>query len=138
MPLSDNVHGPYFMMPPKTLHTSGSGIIKNIFELLQLQIGDGRVRDDIDKLHVRVYTCIKRQSEHDFPQGSLRNGIIDSTKCQSKERKGNLFLLLCIANTNEGSRKLQDVLAHRQSKWKKWIEFIKLYLSMEEWFNDCN
>jgi len=138
MPLSDMVHGPYFMMPPKTLHTSGSGIIKNIFESLQLQIGGGRVRDDIDRLHVRVYMCIKRQSERDFPRGSLRNGIIDSTKCQSEERKGNLFLLLCIANTNVGSRKLQDVLGHRQSKWKKWIEFIKLYLSMEEWFNDCN
>ncbi len=85
MPLLDNVHGPYFMMPPETLHTSGSGIIKIIFESLQLQIGGGRVCDDIDKLHVRVYMCIKRQSERDFPRGSLRNGIIDSTKCQSEE-----------------------------------------------------
>jgi hypothetical protein len=56
--------------------------------------------------------CIKRQSERDFPQGALRNGIIDSTKCQSEERKGNLFLLLCIANTTEGSLKLQDILGH--------------------------
>ena len=87
------------MMPLETLHTSGRGIIKNIFESLQLQIGGGRVRDDIDKLHIRVYMCIKRQSERDFPRGALRNGIIDGTKCQSKERKGNLFLLLCIANT---------------------------------------
>ncbi len=25
MPLSDNVHGPFKMMPPELLHTSGSG-----------------------------------------------------------------------------------------------------------------
>jgi hypothetical protein len=33
MPLSDMVHGPYFMMPPETLHTSGSGIIKKYIRI---------------------------------------------------------------------------------------------------------
>jgi hypothetical protein len=28
LPLSDNHHGPYGMMPPELLHTSGSGLIK--------------------------------------------------------------------------------------------------------------
>jgi hypothetical protein len=28
MPLSDNIHGAYCMMPPELLHTSGSGLIK--------------------------------------------------------------------------------------------------------------
>jgi hypothetical protein len=81
---------------------------------------------------------VKRQSERDFPRGAMRNGIIDGTKCQSEERKGNLFLLLCIANTTKGSVKLQHTLGHNHSKWKKWLEFIKLYLSMEEWFHDFN
>jgi hypothetical protein len=49
----------------------------------------------------------KRQSEQDFPRGSMRNGLIDGTKCQSEEKKGNFFLLLCIANTTDGSRKLK-------------------------------
>ena len=81
---------------------------------------------------------IKRQSRRDFPWGSMRNGIIDVNKCQSEERKGNLFLLLCIANSTEGSMKLQDSLKHNSSKWKKMLKFIKLYLLMEEWFHDCN
>jgi hypothetical protein len=126
------------MMPPELLHTSGCGLIKYIFKSLQLQIGSGKIRDDIDKLHVRVYMSIKRQSEHDFPRGAMRNGIIDGTKCQLEERKGNLFLLLCIANTTKGSLKLQHTLGHNHSKWKKWLEFITLYLSMENWFHDCN
>ena len=63
MPLSDNIHGPYCMMPSELLHTSGSGLIKYMFESLQWQIGSGKIRDDIDKLHVRVYMTIKRQSE---------------------------------------------------------------------------
>jgi len=103
-----------------------------MFESLQWQIGGGKIRDDVDKLHIRVYMFVKRQSECDFPRGAIRNGIIDGTKCQSEERKGNLFLLLCIANTSEGSIKLQTALNHNSSKWKKLLEFIKLYLSMCE------
>jgi hypothetical protein len=69
----------------------------------------------------------------------MRNGIIDGTKCHAEERKGNLFLLLCIAHTVDGSDKLQKALGYpSQSRWKKFLEFLKLYLSMEEWFHDCN
>jgi hypothetical protein len=35
--LSDNIHGPYKMMPPVLLHTSGSGLIMYIFESLRDQ-----------------------------------------------------------------------------------------------------
>jgi hypothetical protein len=34
--------------------------------------------------------------------------------------------------------KLQTALNHNSSKWRKLQEFIKLYLSMEEWFHNCN
>ena len=138
MPLSDNVHGPANMTPPELLHASGSGVCKYIFDSLGAQIGGGIVRDEIDKMHIKLYLNIKRQSERDFPRGAIRNGIIDSTKCQSEERKGNLFLLLCIANTTEGSQKLRAKLSYSDSKWAKWLEFVKLYLSMEEWFHDSN
>jgi hypothetical protein len=37
MPLSDNVHGPFRMMPPELLHTSGSGLIMYMFKSLNLQ-----------------------------------------------------------------------------------------------------
>jgi hypothetical protein len=104
-----------------------------------MQISSGKDCDDIDKQHVWMYMVIKRQSERDFPRGAMRNGLIDGTKCQAEERKGNLFLLLCIANTTEGSHKLQQALGFgTTSRWNKWLNFIKLYFSMEEWFNDCN
>ena len=138
MPLSDNVHGPANMTPPELLHASGSSVCKYIFESLGAQIGGGIARDDIDKMHIKVYLNIKRQRECDFPRGAIRNGIIDSTKCQSEERKGNLFLLLCIANMTEGSQKLRTKLSYSNSKWTKWLEFVKLYLSMEEWFHNNN
>ena len=35
LPLSDDIHGPYKMMPPELLHTSGSGLMKYIFESLR-------------------------------------------------------------------------------------------------------
>ncbi len=36
LPLSDIIHGPYKMMPPELLHTSGSGLIMYMFESLRL------------------------------------------------------------------------------------------------------
>jgi len=46
---------------------------------------------------------------------------------------------MCIAHTVDGSVKLQKTLGYpSQSHWKKFLEFLKLYLAMEEWFYDCN
>ena len=42
LPLSDNIHGPYKMMPPELLHTSGSGLIMYMFESLRDQMGGGK------------------------------------------------------------------------------------------------
>ena len=41
LPLSDNIHGPYKMMPPELLHTSGSGLIMYMFESLRHMMGGG-------------------------------------------------------------------------------------------------
>ena len=81
--------------------------------------------------------AIPRQSERNFPRGATRSGLIDSTRCQSSERKGNLFLLLCIAHTADGALTLQHELNYTVPHWKNWLEFLKLYLSMEEWFHDA-
>jgi hypothetical protein len=71
---------------------------------------------------------LKRQSERDFPCGATRNGLVDGTKCQAEERKGNLFMLLCIAQTTEGSIMLQRALGYSRQTWNKWIKFLKLYI----------
>jgi hypothetical protein len=80
--LSDRIHGAFKMMPPKLLHTSGSGIIMYMFESLRQQLGGGMDRDFIDQLHIEISKFIR-----DFPRGSMRNGLIDVTTCQSLERK---------------------------------------------------
>ncbi len=73
------------MMPPQLLHTSSSRLIKYMFELLCHQLGGGKDCDYINQEHIVVSNIIKRQSERDFPQGSMCNGLIDGTKCQSSE-----------------------------------------------------
>ncbi len=80
IPLLDNVHGPFRMMPPELLHTSGSGLIMYMFESLRYHLGGGIDRDYIDQEHIVVNNMIKRQSEYDFPRGLMRNGLIDGTK----------------------------------------------------------
>jgi len=63
LPLSDNIHGPYKMMPPELLHTSGSGLIMYMFESLRYSMGGGRDRDLIDQQHIEISQLLKRQSE---------------------------------------------------------------------------
>jgi hypothetical protein len=119
LPLSDNIHGPYEMMPPELLRTSGSGLIMYMLESLRDHIGGGKDRDLIDRQHILISNLIKRQSERDFPRGSMRNGLIDGTKCQSSEQKGNLFQLMCITHTTNGSHVMKRSLKYSNAKWKQ-------------------
>jgi hypothetical protein len=106
------------MMPPELLHTSDSRLIMYMFESLRDQKGGGKDRDLIDRQHILISNLIKRQSECDFLRGSLKNGLIDETKCQSLEQKGNLFQLLCIAHTTNGSHVMKRSLQYSDAKWK--------------------
>jgi hypothetical protein len=51
LPLSDNIHGPYKMMPPELLRTSGSWLVMYMFESLRDQMGGRNDRDLIDRQH---------------------------------------------------------------------------------------
>ncbi len=138
MPLSDHIHCTFKMMPPELLHTSGSGLIMYMFKSLHQQIGGGKDCDFIDQEHVIISNIIKQQSEQDFPRGSMCNGLINGTKCQSSRGKGNLFCLMCIANTTNRKNVLTNSLNLSDSTWKQFIQCLKFYLAIEEWFHDCN
>jgi hypothetical protein len=75
------------MMPPELLHTSGSGLIMYMFELLHHQLGGGNNRHFINQEYIIISNIITRQSERDYPRGKMQNGLIDGTKCQSSEQK---------------------------------------------------
>ena len=64
----------------------------------------------LDTMHQQLSLSVQRQSERNFPRGSVRNGILDSIKCQFTERRGNLFCLLCITATILGAKALAPAL----------------------------
>jgi hypothetical protein len=97
------------MMPPELLHTSGSGLIMYIFESLRDQIGGGKDRDFIDKQHIQISSLLKRQSEQDFPRGSMRNGLIDGTKCQSSEQK-EIFSDYCVLHIHKQKLCYEEII----------------------------
>jgi hypothetical protein len=45
-----------------------------MFESLRDKMGGGKDRDLIDRQHILKSNLIKRQSERDFPRGSMQNG----------------------------------------------------------------
>jgi hypothetical protein len=108
MPLSDNRHGPFRIMPPELFHMSGSGLIMYMFESLRLHLGGGIDQYYIDQEHIVVSNIIQRQSEREFPRGSIRNGLIDGTKIQLSKWKGNLFQFLCIAHRTKANQCSQN------------------------------
>ncbi len=99
-----------------------------MFKSLRHQLGAGKDRENIDREHIVVSNIIKRQSEHFFPQGSMRNGLIDTTKCQSSERKGNFFWLLCTVHKTKARNVLQTALQLSDRRWSKFLHFIKCIL----------
>jgi hypothetical protein len=109
-----------------------------MFESLRHHLGGSIDQDYIDQEHIVVSNIIQRQSEHDFPCGSMRNGLIDGTKIQSSERKGNLFRFLCIAHRTKAKTILKNSLQLSDVRWRKFIHFLKSYLAMEELFHDSN
>ncbi len=135
IPLSDTKYGANRMMPPEILHVSDAGLIIYMLESLQGMISGGRSGDELDAQHVRMLHVIRQQSERDFPCGAIRSGIIDSTRCQSSECRGNLFRMLCIAHTNDGELILKNELNLSPGHWTRWLQFLKLYLSMLAWFH---
>ena len=137
LPLYDLIFGPYRMFPPELLHTSGSGLIMYMFRSLR-EFMDLASRTILDSLHQRMAAIIQRQSERDFPRGSVRNGLIDGSKCQSNERRGNLFRLLCISYTTEGKNALSGVVQLFGITCSQFRSFIMLYLAMEEWMHSVN
>ena len=141
MPLSDEVHGIYGMTPPELLHASYSGIIEYSMVTLEMMFGNKNVERKalatLDRLHQELSLQITRNSDRDSPRGSARNGIIDSTKTQSTERRGNFFRLLCLSYTDTGKQSLRVAL-DTEEELEYFQEFIKLYLAMEEWFHEVN
>ena len=137
LPLSDPIYGVFRMTPPELLHTSGAGLILYIFRVMAETVGAGLLRHDIDMQHGRMMGALSRQSERDIPRGATRNGVIDGTKCEASERRGNLFSLACISFTTEGLA-LKEGLQMSNEKWRSFRFFIRQYLAMEEWFHSIN
>ena len=136
LPLSDGEYGANRMCPPELLHTLDAGLTIYILESLQDLISGGSCRVELDYEHRRMYRALKWQSERDIPRGAIRSGLIETTRCQSSERKGNLFILLCIAHTTGGELILHSELGLNKKDWQHWLLFLQMYLAMGEWFHD--
>ena len=100
-------------------------------------MGAGINRNNLDQQHVRMQKSLRRQSERDIPRGATRNGIVDGSKCQASERRGNLFSLACIAFTDDG-KIIKEGMQWSEHEWRNFLLFIGLYLAMEEWFHTHN
>ena len=142
LPLSDQIHGIFRMTPPERLHTTQAGLTKYMMNPLRVTIGDTGERkklvSDIENLHNNLHHDLKRNSEHDLPQGSMRKSVLKNSLVTASERWGNLFRLLCLSHTNQIRSRLDQCLICEKINPADFYLCIKLYLGTEEWFHAKN
>ena len=73
-----------------------------------------------------------------FPRNSNRNGFLKNTLVNANERRGNMFLFLCICHTSTIENILCPKLREHGISLFEMKECLKLYLAMDEWFHDTN
>jgi hypothetical protein len=142
VPLSDLECGIFGMTPPERLHTTCEGCTKYIFESLLETItkctkGNALIRE-IKLLHFTLHFEWSRNSERDYPQSSGRNGLMNGSKVTGSERRGTLLCLICLSHTVAIKQKLTEKLREQSISMNKFQKCLKLYLSMEEWFQGSN
>ncbi len=142
VPLSDLIHGVFKMVPPELLHTTMEGVTEYIFEVIGLMISEGDGGDELldimELIHRKLHYTKNRNSERDLPRSCSRTGLFMNTRCGATERRGNLFLLLCLSHTSSVSTRLESILSDRGVSLDKFQLCLKLYLAMEEWFHSVN
>ena len=79
-----------------------------------------------------------RNSERDFPRNSNRNGFLKNTLVNANERRGNMFLFLCICHTPTIEKILCPKLREHGIFLFEMKECLKLYLAMDKWFHNTN
>ena len=152
VPLSDIIHGVWRMLPPELLHTTQEGITKYMLYSLGHMIDDAgqlmgetkvdtkKVKSALERLHAKVHVALKRNSERDLPRGTERVGFLKEVdqKVKAHERRGNLARLVILCHTETGRDLLLPYLWELEIDFDDFIECIKLYLAMEEWFHTNN
>jgi hypothetical protein len=140
--LSDDTHGIYRMLPPENLYTTDAGITEHMIASLSSMIGDDaegkRIRDTVDLVHNSVQRKSNRNSERDFPRSSNRNGFLENTLVNANERRGNLFLFLCICHVTTIDSALCTRLRQHNVSLTAMTQCLIMYLSMDEWFHGTN
>ncbi len=130
------------MIPPERLHTTSEGLTKYMIDSLHNTIGEvghgKKLLTKIENLHHTLHFHLKRNSEHDFLRGSAKNGTLKSTLVIATERRGNMFLLLCLCHTDAICKDFETMLCQSRNNSANFFKCLKLYISMEEWFHENN
>jgi hypothetical protein len=140
--LFDQLHGIYHMTSPEQLHTTSEDLTKYTIDSLCntiSNVGDGKkLLTKTENLHHTLHFDLKKNSEHDFPRRSARNGALNDTLVSTTEHHGNMFLLLCLCHTNAVCKDFEKILCQSRINSANFFKCLELYISMEEWFQENN
>lgn len=137
VPLSDQVHGIFKMTPPELLHTTEEGLSKYMLISFGKLIPD-ETRNRMELLHQRIHSEVSSNSDNCFPRGSDRSGFGNTAKQQGVEVRGNIFRFVILCHTEEADNWIFPALRAKGIGRDDFLECLKLYLSMEDWFHNTN
>ena len=144
VPIYDNVSWIYGITPPELLHTTQEGLTKYIIKALGLLLNKGdskrakKAREVIDNLHHTFHKARGGNSDRDFPRSADRTSLFTNTLVQAAERRGNIFVLLCVSHCQLADDYFVDALKQVGVIPADYFRALKLYLSMEDWYHSNN
>ena len=107
-------------------------------KLLSATEAGSALMDMIELVHKSLHYDKSRNSERDLPRTAARTGLFKLSQVGATERRGNLFLILCLSYTDAIAETMREALEVHDITLSKFQESLRLYLAMEEWFHSKN
>ena len=96
------------------------------------------VKTAFEAAHRRLHEGAGRNSDRDMPRSANRARFLENTMVGAQERRGNLFVLLCICHTDAIQVFLKPMLVHFGIDSDEFLFALKMCIGMESRFHDAN
>ncbi len=135
LPLFNALHGANKMCPHGLLHTLDVRLTIYMQEALQGLMSGGSSRDTWMHSTSKCTTQSDNKVRGIFLVAQFAVGWL-TVRVANHQSKKVISSYLCFLHMSDGAFILKQELNFVPSHWETWLNFLKLYLSMEEWFHD--
>lgn len=136
VPMADPIRGIFGATPVETLHAFRKGMIEMV-TLLVIDNVPVSKRAALDSLAIRFHRTHRQTYRKAYPATDFSNGITNLTRISASERLGLVFLLVILAQYDEGWALLDNALGARPTaiSLRDVLNTFEALLCFDAWLN---